>query len=302
MRIRPLTAYERSIGTHKISLDALLRGEPITAIGDPGLTVPDLAELICRGGFPGHLKLSTTQAMSALRDYVGEITRTDIHEVDGVARDSLKVTALLTALARHVGTPVRLTTLMADVAERFPGEATIARSETISGYLAALERLWILEYQPAFAPHLRSSTRLRASPVVHLLDPALAVAALGATPQSLLRDLNYMGFLFESMVLRDLRVFAHHQLNEVQHYRDESGLEIDAIVTGSEGAWCAIEIKLGSSPAIVDVAASSLLKFSRRIDVERMGRPANLVVITGSGPAFVRPDGVVQVPYGALAP
>jgi predicted AAA+ superfamily ATPase len=300
MRIRTLTGFERSIGQHQVSLAALLRGET-SAVRDPGLTVPDLAELVCRGGFPGHASLTTAQAMSALRDYVGEISRTDIREVDGVARDPLRVAAVLTALARHVGTAVRPTTLLADVAARFSG-VRIARVETVSEYLAVLERLWILEYQPAFAPHLRSSTRLRSTPVVHLVDPALATAALGATPESLLRDLNFFGLLFESMVLRDLRVFTHHQLSEVQHYRDETGLEVDAIVIGADGAWCAIEIKLGASPGVVDAAAESLLKFAARIDTTRMGTPAALAVLTGTGPGFVRKDGVVQIPYGALGP
>ncbi|MDP2140002.1 MAG: DUF4143 domain-containing protein [Gammaproteobacteria bacterium] len=300
MRIRPLSGFERSVGLPQVSLKALLRGE-IFSVRDPGLTVPDLAELVCRGGFPGHASLSTAQAMKALRDYVGEISRTDIREVDGVSRDPLRVAALITALARHVGTAVRSTTLAADVATRFSG-VTISRQETVAEYLAVLERLWILEYQPAFAPHLRSSTRLRSTPVVHLVDPALATAALGATPDSLLRDLKFLGFLFESMVLRDLRIFTHHQLAEVQHYRDETGLEVDAIVTGEDGAWCAIEIKLGGAQAVVDGAAASLLKFASRIDTARMGTPAALVVITGTGPGFVRADGVLQVPYGALAP
>lgn len=130
-----------------------------------------------------------------------------------------------------------------------------------------------------------------------------AVAALGGSPDALLRDLNFMGLLFESMVLRDLRVFTHHQLDEVQHYRDDSGLEVDAIVRGADaGAWCAIEIKLGASKAVVDAAAASLLKFAARIDTSRSGKPAALVVITGTGPGYLRPDGVLQIPYGALAP
>lgn len=300
MRIRPLTGYERRIASHEVSLAAILRGETF-AVRDPGLTVPDLAELICHGGMPGHVRLTTPQAMSALRDYVGEIARTDIHEVDGTTRDPLKVAALLTAIARHVGTPVRRTTLAQDVAERFP-DNTIARTETITGYLDALERLWFLEYQPAFTPHLRSAARLRSTPILHLADPAFAVAALGGNPEALLRDLNFMGLLFESMVLRDLRVFAQHQLDEVQHYRDDSGLEVDAIVRGANGAWCAVEIKLGASPAVVDAAAASLLKFAARIDTTRMGTPSALLVITGSGAGFRRADGVLQLPYGALAP
>lgn len=300
LHVRPLTGHERGIGTAEVSLKALMRGET-NAVRDPGLTVPALAELICHGGFPGHHLLSTAQAQQALRDYVSEIVRTDINAVDGVRRDPLKVSAVLTALARHVGTPVKHSTLLADVAARFP-ENSVARAETVAGYLAALERLWILEYQGAFAPHLRSSLRLRSTAVVHLVDPALAVAALGANPQSLLRDPQYLGFLFESMVLRDLRVFANHRLAEVQYYRDETGLEVDAIVTAEDGRWCAIEIKLGNSPAVVDAAASALLKFAARIDTDKMGKPAALVVITGSGHGFVRPDGVIQLPYAALAP
>jgi predicted AAA+ superfamily ATPase len=300
MRIRPLSGFERGVGQPQVSLKALLRGESFS-VSDPGLTVPALVDLICRGGFPGHHALATPQCLQALRDYVGEISRTDIREVDGVARDPLRVAALLTALARHVGTPVRASTLAADVAARFSG-VTIARLETVAEYLAVLERLWILEYQPAFTPHLRSATRLRSTPVVHLADPALAVAALGATPEALLRDLNFLGLLFESMVLRDLRIFVNHQLAEVQHYRDESGLEVDAIVTGEDGAWCAVEVKLGAAPAVVDAAAAALLKFASRLDTTRMPPPAALVVITGTGYGYRRPDGVQVVPYGALSP
>jgi predicted AAA+ superfamily ATPase len=185
LHIRPLTGYERGIGTAEISLKALLRGEA-SAVRDPGLTVPALADLICHGGFPGHHQLGTDMAQRALRDYVGELVRTDINTVDGVRRDPLKVSAL--------------------------------------------------------------------------------------------------------------------RLAEVQYYRDEGGLEVDAIVTAEDGRWCAIEIKLGNSAAVVDAAAAALLKFAARIDTDRMGKPAALVVITGSGHGFVRPDGVIQVPYAALAP
>ena len=300
LRLRPLTGFERSIGSGAVSLRGLLQGDK-PAVRDPGLDVPQLAELICHGGFPGHHHLTCEQAMGALRDYLNEIIRTDIRTVDGVARDPLKVAAVVAALARHVGTAVRTSTLTEDVATRFP-DNRVARQETVSSYLSALERLWILEYQGAFAPHRRSATRLRSNPVVHLADPALAVAALGATPGALLRDINFMGLLFESMVLRDLRVFTNHQLDEVQHYRDESGLEVDAIVKGSEGRWAAFEIKLGAAPAIIDKAAASLLKFAARIDTTKTGEPAALVVITGSGHGYVRPDGVTVVPYGALAP
>jgi len=167
-------------------------------------------------------------------------------------------------------------------------------------YLEALERLMIVEDQPAWAPHLRSKSRLRSAAKRHFVDPALAVAALRATPTRLLHDLNLFGFLFESLVVRDLRVYAQASDAQVLQYRDNTGLEVDAVVETAEGRWAAFEIKLG--PGQVDEGATNLLKFAERIDTNKSGQPLVLGVITGFGYGHVRDDGVAVIPIGALGP
>jgi len=172
----------------------------------------------------------------------------------------------------------------------------------VSDYLNALTRLFLVEQQPAWAVHLRSKSRVRATPKQHFVDPSLAVAALGATPADLRADLSLFGLLFESMVIRDLRIYAQLFGAEIRHYRDNTGLEVDAIVTGGNDRWVAIEIKLGATTAIVDAAAANLRKFADRIDTTRCGDPSALVVIVGNGYGYQRPDGVLVVPIGALCP
>jgi uncharacterized protein len=170
----------------------------------------------------------------------------------------------------------------------------------VRGYLAALERLMIVEDQPAWAPHLRSRHRLRTAPKRHFVDPSLAVAALRSTPDRLLHDLNLLGFLFESLVVRDLRVYAQGADGQVLQYRDEGGVEVDAIVEAGDGRWMAFEVKLGAGQ--VDDAAASLTRFVERIDTAKCGRPALLGVIVATGYGYRREDGVAVIPVGALGP
>lgn len=171
---------------------------------------------------------------------------------------------------------------------------------TARSYLTSLERLMVVEDQPPWAPHLRSRSRLRVSPKRHFVDPSIAAAALGAGPEHLLRDFPWFGFLFESMVIRDLRVYAQAMGARVYHYRDDTGLEVDAIVDAGPGRWAAFEIKFGLSR--IDDAARSLLKFADRVDAGRCGEPAALGVIVEGGFGYVRPDGVSVIPLGALGP
>jgi predicted AAA+ superfamily ATPase len=171
---------------------------------------------------------------------------------------------------------------------------------TVADYLDALERLMIVEDQPAWAPRIRSRSRLRKAPKRHFIDPSLAVAALGADPERLLADLNAMGFLFESLVVRDLRVLSQPLRGEVLHYRDSDGHEVDAIVQLADGRWAGFEVKLGAAQS--DRAAASLTRFASLVDTDVCGPPAALVVITGTGYAYRRPDGVYVVPIGALGP
>ena len=200
--------------------------------------------------------------------------------------------ALLTSLARNTACAVSAEGLAADA-----GADRSMKVETARTYLAALDRLLLSDDVPAWSPSLRSRTRLRASPVRHLADPSLAVAALGAGPDALLADLNLMGLLFESLVVRDLRVLAGPLRGRMHHYRDASGLEADAVIELPGGDWAAFEVKLGSHASVVDPAAAGLLRLRDRV----AGRPpVALVVVTGTGFSFTRPDGVHQVALGAL--
>jgi predicted AAA+ superfamily ATPase len=258
--------------------------------------VADLIEEICRGGWPGFRHLDLAQARRAVRDYLDEILRADINRVDGIRRDPERVRRLLQSIARNVATRAPITTLAADAA----GAGSTMTDNTARGYLGALARLMIVEDQPAWTPHLRSKADLRTTPARHFVDPSLAVAALGASPEQLLRDLNLTGLLFESLVVRDLRVYAQGFDGRVKQYRDNKGVEADAIVETDDGRWAAFEVKLGAGR--IDEAAASLTTFAARIDTAKTGAPSALAVVTGSGYGYVRDDGIHVVPVGALGP
>jgi uncharacterized protein len=295
LRMRPMSVYETGQSNGQVSLAALMGGTA-TQAADPGLSLKDLIEIVCRGGWPGFLQLDFPQARRAVRDYLEEVRRADIGRVDGVKRDPERVRRLFQSLARNVATRAPVTTLAADAAE--PG-GTMTHN-TASGYLAALARLMLIEDQPSWTPHLRSRSDLRTTPARHFVDPSLAVAALGATPEQLMRDLNSFGLLFESLVVRDLRVHAQAFGGRVKQYRDNKGVEVDAIVETDDGRWAAFEIKLGQGR--VQEGVDGLQAFAAKIDTARSGAPAALGVIVGSGYGFVRADGIHVIPIGALGP
>lgn len=216
--------------------------------------------------------------------------------VDGRRRDPQRLGALLRSLGRNVASEVSLATLAADAG----GADGPLDPRTVADHLQALERLMVLDNQPAWRPHLRSKAALRQAPRRHFCDPSLAVAALGGSPDRLLKDLEWLGLLFESLVIRDLRVLAQALDGEVFHYRDQYGMEVDAIVQLRDGRWGAIEIKLG--PGQVEAAAAGLLRFRQQIDTRRTGEPAFLAVVCGSGYGYRRADGISVVPVGALGP
>jgi predicted AAA+ superfamily ATPase len=295
VRLRPMTLFETGISSGQVSLQRLLSGEHAHA-PDSGITVRTLADLMCRGGWPSLQTLEVSDAAVWLADYLEEVSRTDIRRVDGIARDPVKVRHVLRSLARNVATEAAITSIAADAG----GPDGPMRSNTVSEYLTALERLMLVENQEAWAPHLRSRSRLRNAPKRHFIDPSLALAALGMLPAALLGDFNFMGLVFESLVIRDLRVYVQPNRGNVLHYRDNTGVEVDAILEMPDQTWAAIEVKLGS--AQIDAAAESLQRFLGRVDLEKCGAPAFLGVVVPIGPAYTRNDGIHVMPIGTLAP
>ena len=288
LRLRPMSLFETGHSSGVISLRQLLGGDA-SHRPEAELSLRQLAEHVAVGGWPGNLQRSVNQSLQANRDYLNEIRRVDIGRVDETRRDPVKVGRFLQSFARQVATYAAASTMAADL-----------NNHTADAYVTALERLMIVEDQPAWATHLRSRSRLRGAPKRHFVDPSLAVAALRADPDRLLQDLNLFGFLFESLVIRDLRIYAQHSDADVLQYRDNTGLEVDAIVQGADGQWAAFEVKLGAG--MIDQAAASLLRFAARVDTTRSGAPAALAVIVARGYGYVRQDGIRVIPIGALGP
>ncbi len=296
LRMRPMSLYEMRRGTGQLSLRNLLDGATVRCESQD-LAIGELAELICMGGWPGHLGIATEDAMRVNRNYLDDICRMDLKKVDGVRREPTRIRRFLQSLARNVSTSATVATIARDVAGR---DHVPMKDHTAHSYLSALERIMVVENQPAWAAHLRSRSRMQVSPKHHFVDPSIAAAALGAGPEHLLADLELFGLLFESLVIRDLRIYAQAMNADVFHYRDDTGLEVDAIIDAGAGHWAALEIKLGV--ARVDEAAKNLLKFADRIDTRRAGNPALLGVIVDRGYGYCRSDGVSVIPLGALGP
>ncbi len=296
-RLRPLSLFELGHSSGEASLEALLAGPTEVGVGRPAVAIADIIEMICRGGWPATAAADLDAAIDYARDQIEEICRTDIASLEGPRHDPVRMRRLLVSLARNVATEARLETLRADVAE--VGEAICA--ETVAAYLRSLQRLFVVEEQRHWSVSLRSRSRLRKSPKRHFVDPSLAAGALGAGPARLGRDMELLGLLFESLVVRDLRIHAEPLRASVFHYRDNTGLEVDAVVERADGSWIAAEVKLGGERAI-ESAARSLLRLRERVDTDRVGEPGSLIVVTATGYAYRRPDGVSVVPVTALGP
>ncbi|MCP3935952.1 MAG: ATP-binding protein [Actinomycetia bacterium] len=295
LHMRPMSIFESGRSSGGVSLNEVMSGADIRA-ADAGLSVADLAELVTRGGWPAQQSGPIDAARQSARDYLQQVQEVDIGRLTATRRDPVKVGRLLQSLARNVATEVAVTKL---AAETGAGDAPLNR-ETVTAYLDALERLMVVENQPAWGPHLRSRAVLRTSPKRHFVDPSLAVAALAAGPERLLQDLNMLGLLFESLVIRDLRILSQPLDGTVSHYRDDSGLEVDAIVHLADGRWAAFEVKLGTGR--IEEAAVTLTKFASVVDTDKIGEPASLAVVTGTGYAYIRDDGIAVIPIGTLAP
>ena len=295
VRMRPMSLFESGESTGEVSLGTLLDGGACTA-GRPDVDFRGLVESVCRGGWPRLLKFPPAQARAELRAYLDEICRTDISRVDATRRNPVGVSRLLTSVARNVATEASLSKLAADTGGERPVDRTIAKA-----YLQALQRLFVVEDVPRWPTHLRSRKPLRGVPKRHLVDPSLAAAQLRATPMKLEAELRYFGSLFESLVVRDLRIYGQPADALVWHYRDSDGLEVDIIVEAGDGRWIAIEVKLGSE-RLIDAGAASLLRLRAKAVADRIEPPAKLLVVTSTGFGYERRDGVAVVPITALGP
>jgi predicted AAA+ superfamily ATPase len=297
LRMRTMTLAESGLSTGAVSLAALLNGEPI----DDSQSTVDLDALIeetCHGGWPADRHRPLADARRNVSDYVAEVAHVELLGLDGVRRDPIRVMDVMRALARNTATSAR-NTILAQDASRDNG---LVSDDTAATYNRALQRLWLVEPLPAWSPVLRAKSRLRTSSKHHFVDPAISASLLGAGPDELRRDLKTYGFLFESLVVRDLRVYAEAAYAAVRYYLDNTGLEVDAIIDGGFGRWAAFGIKLAGSADVIDQAARRLHEFASKVDTQSSGPPRALGIVTASGYAYTRPDGVVVIPLGTMGP
>ena len=295
--LRPMSLWETGASSGVASLEKLFLGETVSSLPDEQPGLRDIASAVCVGGWPQNLGLSDHDARLSVGDYVNEIIRVDIPTASGVRHDPTMVRRLMQSLASNVATEAKMAKLASDMDVGHP-----SGRNTVAAYLDALRRIYVAEDQPAWAANLRSKATLRREAKRHFVDPSLAAAMLRATPERLLSDPTAFGALFESLVVRDLRIYSQAHGASTFHFRDNSGLEVDAIVERFDGRWIAAEAKLNPGPQAVNRAAASLLRLTSKTSAERAASLAALVVITPTGAAYRRPDGVQVVPITALGP
>lgn len=294
--MRPMSLFESGESNGSVSLtDLFVGGKNIVGISD--LDINKLAFLVCRGGWPRASFLDDEIALDQAYDYYDAIVKTDISRVDGVRRDAERVKRLMRSYARNQGAQVSNEALKADMEVNDTGTLD---TNTVISYVNALKKIFVIEEMPAWNPNLRSKTSVRSADTRYFIDQSIAVAALGVGPNDLLNDLSTFGLLFETMCVRDLRVFADALHGCVYHYRDKTGLECDAVIHLRNGAYGLVEIKLGGDNAI-EYGAQTLKKLRDKIDTEKMKAPSFLMVLNGTGKyAYQREDGVYVVPIGCL--
>lgn len=309
--MRPMSLFESGDSDGSVSLAALFgdgrdagssrdagaSGAAADVEGHSDAEVGDIARLVCRGGWPGSLRLTEKSALDVPGEYLEAVISADVSRVDGVTRDAERVRQLLRACARATASQTSLASIRRDM---LSADSPALSEDTVQSYAAALRKIFVLEDSPAWNPNLRSKTAIRTSATRYFTDPSLAAAALGAGPDALLGDLETLGLLFENLCVRDLRVYAQAAGGEVCHYRDRNGLECDAVVRLADGRYGLVEAKLGGADG-VDAGAETLSRLARAIDTQSMPAPSFLMVVTGKGGyARCRPDGVLVVPVTCL--
>lgn len=298
LRMRPMSLYESGESNGTVSLRALFDGEAMQPQCND-LDLDGIAYLTCRGGWPAATLLNGDVALDQAIDYLDSVVEYDILRVDGVKRDPQRVRRLMRSYARNIAGQVSYSTFRADMKSN---DADTLDEDTVADYIKALKRLFVIEDLEAWNPNLRSKAAIRTADTRHFVDPSIASAALGIGPKDLLNDLETFGLFFESMAVRDLRVYAEALDGQVFHYRDSTGLECDAVLHRRNGTYALIEVKLGGDSKI-DEGAKCLKTLADKIDTTRMKQPSFLMVLTAVGKyAYQRPDGVIVVPIGCLMP
>ena len=296
LTMRPMSLYESGDSTGEVSLENLFSGTKDIE-GDSNLSIDRLAFLVCRGGWPQSLDMRDEIALDQAFDYYDAVVHSDINRADDVQKNAEKVKRLMRSYARNQGAQVPNTVLSQDISAN---EDTTISEETVASYVDALRKIFVVEDMPAWNPNLRSKTAIRSSDTRYYIDPSIAAAALGIGPNDLINDLNTFGFMFETLCVRDLRIFADSLGGEVYHYRDKDGQECDAVIHLRNGKYGLIEIKLGGSK-LIEEGAKSLKAMKDKIDTDKMNAPSFLMVLTGTGDfAYCRKDGIYVVPIGCL--
>ncbi len=296
LTMRPMSLYESEESTGTVSLENLFEN-PDEIIGTNELDIDKLAFVICRGGWPHAVGMKRKAALSQAYDYCDAVVKSDINRADNVSKNPERVKRLMRSFARNQGMQIANTLLRDDIVAN---DTETLNEYTIASYIDALKKIFVVEDMPAWNPNLRSKTAIRTSDTRYYVDPSIAAAALGIGPDDLLNDLNTMGLLFETLCVRDLRVYAEYIGGEVLHYRDKSGLECDTVIYLRNGRYGLAEIKLGGEK-LINEGAENLKALAGKIDTKKMPAPSFMMVVTGTGDfAYKRKDGVFIVPIGCL--
>ncbi len=296
LTMRTMSLWESGESNGKISLLDLFAGQMKSCVA-PDSSLEEVAYMLCRGGWPGTLGRKKEPALRMAANYVKAICESDISRVDDVQRDPDFAMRLLRAYARHQGGQVPVSTIYSDLVANGGSSLT---ENTIALYLSALKKIFVVEDMPAWNPNLRSKTAIRTSDTRYFVDPSVATAALGLGPKDLMRDLKTYGLLFETMAVRDLRVYADALGGRVYHYRDHNGLECDTVIHLPNGHYGLAEVKLGGE-TLIEEGAANLKKLANKIDTTKMESPSFMMIVTATGSyAYKRKDDVIVVPIGCL--
>lgn len=297
LRMRPMSLWESGDSNGETSLATLFSQPEISIYSESQANIEDIAYLICRGGWPIATTLEPEYALETAFSYYQAVTETDMSRIDGITRSPSRTRRLMRSLARHQGSQVTMAGIRADM---ITNDTDTLDVDTISSYIDALKKIFVVEDMEAWNPNLRSKAAIRTNDTRYFVDPSIATAALGIGPADLVKDLNTMGLIFETMAIRDLRVYAQPLDGQVYHYRDSNGLECDAVIHLRNGRYGLVEIKLGGQK-LIDEGAHTLQKFASAIDTDKMQPPAFKMILTAVGNlAYKRPDGIYVIPITCL--